>query len=390
MIREMVLGVTLLVHSPNLKGQVPSSIANSGVYVDVGGSKVWYEECGSAIPGPGVVLLHDGLVHSVTWDGIWQQLCSKYHVVRYDRRGYGRSEPAKNAFVPENDLLTVMRTVHMNRAVIVGNSSGGALAIDFALAHPTFVSALFLIGPVVHGMASSQYFDERGNENNVSLSRGDTKTAAKRWSQDRFLIAGDDPTARKKLYEVLAANPQNLTIADGLAMPQRAPSVTRLSEIKVPTMVLVGDADIGDVFANAGAVEAAVPLASFEIWKDTGHLIQLQRPTELVSSFNRFMGLATRQETQVSERTLAEYVGQYKIYNLNARVVLRDGRLFLNIPGSPERWLFAASETRFFLRTGKTEIEFRKGAVGIVAGMTIYQSNGRIVEGVRTNAASGL
>jgi len=329
------------------------------------------------------------LVHSVTWDNVWQQLCSKYHVVRYDRRGYGRSEPAKNPFDPEDDLLTVMHTVHMDRAVIVGNSSGGGLAIDFALAHPKEVSALFLIGPVVHGMVSSEYFTERGNENNAPLAHGDTKAAAERWSKDRFLLAGADPTGRKKLYDILAENPQNLTLAGGLEVQPSSPSVTRLSEIKVPTLVLVGEADIGDVFAYAGAVEAAVPLASFEIWKDTGHLIQLQRPAELVARFNRFVGLATRQEANVTERTLAEYVGQYKIYNLNASVTLRAGHLFLNIPAGPERWLFAASETRFFLRTHETEIEFRKGTEGIVTGMTIYQSDGRVVQGARTDAASG-
>src|ERR1022692_111471 len=75
--------------------------ASAGGYIEVGSAKVWYEECGSA-SSLGVVLLHDGLLHSVTWDGVWPSLCAKYHVVRYDRRGYGRSEPAKTPFVPED------------------------------------------------------------------------------------------------------------------------------------------------------------------------------------------------------------------------------------------------------------------------------------------------
>jgi 3-oxoadipate enol-lactonase len=64
------------------------------------------------------------------------------------------SEPAKTPFVPEDDLSTIMHRVHMDRAVIIGNSSGGGLALDFALAHPEMVEALFLIGPVVHSMPS--------------------------------------------------------------------------------------------------------------------------------------------------------------------------------------------------------------------------------------------
>ena len=103
-------------------------------------------------PSPG------GSYRTTVWcDGVWSAFCAKYHVVRYDRRGYGRSEPAKSAFVPENDLFQIMRHVHMDRAILVGNSSGGGLALDFAIAHPAMVEALFLIGPVVHGMASSGY-----------------------------------------------------------------------------------------------------------------------------------------------------------------------------------------------------------------------------------------
>ncbi len=89
-----------------------------------------------------------------------------------------------------------MHRVHMDRAVIVGNSSGGGLAVDFALANPKMVEALFLIGPVVHGMPSSDYFNERGSQNSAPLAHGDVKATAENWSRDRFLIAGDDPRAR--------------------------------------------------------------------------------------------------------------------------------------------------------------------------------------------------
>jgi len=166
--------------------------APPGHYLDVGGVQLWYEECGAA-NAPAVVLLHDGLLHSITWDAVWTPLCAKYHVVRYDRRGYGRSTPSKARFVPEDDLYKIMRQAHMDRAIVVGTSSGGALAIDFALAHLEMMEGLFLIGPVVHGMASSDYFNDRGNRNSAPLDHGDTKAAAQNWANDRFLLAGNDP-----------------------------------------------------------------------------------------------------------------------------------------------------------------------------------------------------
>jgi 3-oxoadipate enol-lactonase len=363
-----------------------------GAFLDVGGAKLWYEECSPApvagsVSITGVVLLHDGLVHSITWDGVWPAFCAKYHVVRYDRRGYGRSEPAKSAFVPENELFQIMRHVHMDRAILVGNSSGGGLALDFAIAHPAMVEALFLIGPVVHGMASSDYFNQRGSQNSAPSAHGDLNTTAENWSKDRFLIAGDDAPSRRQLYNALAQNPQNLKVDGGLEIRPSPPTVVRLSEIRVPTLVLVGDADIADVFAYSGAIEADVPLASFEVWKDTGHLIQIQRPEKLASRFNAFVALAERKEAAVNDDQLAAYVGQYELFNRPATVSLRDHCLVLEFPGDPYYWFFAASETRFFLRTDGTEIEFHKAADGKLSEIAVYNADGSVVRGVPASFA---
>ena len=352
--------------------------APPGHYLDVGGVQLWYEECGAA-NAPAVVLLHDGLLHSITWDAVWTPLCAKYHVVRYDRRGYGRSTPSKARFVPEDDLYKIMRQAHMDRAIVVGTSSGGALAIDFALAHPAMVEGLFLIGPVVHGMASSDYFNDRGNRNSAPLDHGDTKAAAQNWANDRFLLAGNDPRSRKLLYDAFIENPQNLSASGAPEIRPSPPAVTRLAQIRVPTMVLVGEADIADVFANCGAIEAAVPLASFEVWKDTGHLIQIQKPADLVARFNRFVLLAERKEMPLGDLQLAAYAGQYKLGNRAIGVSIKENHLFVEIPGAPYYWLFAASDTKFFLRTEEIEIEFQKNAAGKVAEMVVHNSDGSVI-----------
>ena len=99
MIRKMAFALTLLLVCTLPKAQTSTSTATGGEYVDVGGSKIWYEECGSSAPRPAVVLLHDGLVHSITWDDVWAPLCSRYHVLRYDRRDMaGRSRRGLRSF----------------------------------------------------------------------------------------------------------------------------------------------------------------------------------------------------------------------------------------------------------------------------------------------------
>ena len=180
-ISAVILGFLFLVAIARAQATpLPQASATEapGHFAQVSRVKLYYEECNAAAP-ISVVLLHDGLLHSVTWDDVWAPLCAKYHVLRYARRGYGRSEGATAPFVPEQDLFQLMRLTKMHRAIIVGNSSGAGLGLDFALAHSDMTEGLFLIGPVVHGMPTSAYFLERGNRANAPLAQNDFKAAAK-------------------------------------------------------------------------------------------------------------------------------------------------------------------------------------------------------------------
>src|SRR5437016_11413759 len=58
------------------------------------------------------------------------------------------------------------------------------------------------------------------------------------------------------------------------------PALHRLKEIRVPTLILVGDADIPDVHAHAGAIEAGIEGTRRVVVKETGHLMYLEKPAE--------------------------------------------------------------------------------------------------------------
>lgn len=341
-------------------------------YVDVPGGKLYFEQCGA---GSSVVLLHDGLLHSVVWDDMWPALCSQYHVVRYDRRGYGKSEAANAPFSPVDDLLRVMQETNIQRATLVGCSSGTALATDFALAHPARVVALFLIGPVVHGMRSSDYFLQRGNTASAPLANNDVRAAAENWSKDPFQITGDRPGARQKIFETLAANPQNFNVPGQFEIRPAPPTVGRLGEVQAPTLVIVGDHDIADVHAFAGALQAAVPVVRREVWPDDGHLIPLEKPTELVGRLHGFIQLAERKTVSVPLATLQRYKGHYAFGTATATVALKGGRLILQLNGDADVPLFADSASTFFVRTTGTTVRFDRSKGGNAAAM-ILQSPG--------------
>jgi len=256
-------------------------------YLDVGGSKIYYEARGAGAP---VVLLHDGLLHSVTWDEVWEPLATGHRVIRYDRRGYGRSEPASASFSPMEDLAKLLRYLKVEHALVAGSSSGGALAIDFAIAHPEFVDGLLLIGPVLHGMEFSPEFGERAKRNNEPMERGDVKGWATNWSQDRFLIAGSNDSARRKVYQQLVTNAEKLKNYDAAFEEKLSPPARdRLDEIKAPTMILVGETDIADVQAHCRAINAAIRESTLTVVKEAGHLIQLEKPDVVETQVEAFL-----------------------------------------------------------------------------------------------------
>jgi len=338
--------------------------------LEVSGSKIYYEECGS---GPNIVLLHDGLLHAVTWDESWPALCAKFHVVRYDRRGYGRSDAPKAKFSPTDDLQQLMNKANMKRAVIVGNSSGGALAIDFALAHPESTDALFLIGPVVHGMGSTDHFDKRGERNQAPLEKKDYKAAALNWSNDPYLIANGHDSARKKFYEDLVPYPHNLTY-DGQFEIRPSLAIHHLPEIRVPAFILVGEFDIPDVHAHCGAIEAGIPGSQREIAAGDGHLIQLEDPQGFTDRLTRFVNLQHRAAANVPPDALKLYAGKYTVGPAVLNIYLERDHLEFQLSEDGSRYpLFAESPSKFFLRVAYIDVEFIKDAAGRITEMDVNQ-----------------
>jgi 3-oxoadipate enol-lactonase len=258
----------------------------SGGSFDVSGSKIYYEDSGS---GPAIVLLHDGLLSSVSWDEVWQSLPAKYRVIRYDRRGYGRSEVPTKSYSSTEDLATLLDHLKLQHAVIVGSSAGGALALDFAIAQPGMVDGLFLIGPVLHGKEFSAQFVERARRNNEPMEHEDVKAWATNWSQDPFLVAGTNEAARRKIYEQLVMNAEKLKKLDGALEEKLSPPASRrLSEVKAPTLILVGEGDIPDVHAHCDAIKAGIRDSERVVLKGAGHLIQLEKPEEVIKKLEDF------------------------------------------------------------------------------------------------------
>lgn len=264
--------------------------APNGSFIEVENGKIYYEERGNAPTT--VVLIHDGIAHSIVWDRVWPLFCQSFRTIRYDRRGYGKSPAATTWCYETDDLAALLRHLKVPRAVLVGSSHGGELSIDFALCHLDMVEQLVLVGAVVSGFPYSDHFLNRGAQNSKPFQLNDVRTESQTGRKtDTFSHPGHE-TAQKKLLDIMTASPQDLT-HDDYPRPTQA-ALPRLHEIRVPTLVLTGDADIPDVHAHAGVIEAGIYGSRRVVLTDVGHLMYLEKPEEFSGLVIGFIALNRR------------------------------------------------------------------------------------------------
>lgn len=218
--------------------------------VSVGSDKVWAEDSGGS--GPVLVLLHEGVGDARMWDPIWPDVTAAFRAVRYDVRGYGRSPAATEEYTLLGDLRAVLGYFDVTSAHIVGCSMGGLYALEFALAEPDRVKSLLLLCP---GIGGYPYPDtpELDAHCEALAAQGDEEGIAQAllgvWGK-----AGTDPLVTELMRSAMSA-------WDSDAQFQRAgePSLERLTELRPPTVIMVGDNDDPALIASNEEAARRIP-----------------------------------------------------------------------------------------------------------------------------------
>jgi 3-oxoadipate enol-lactonase len=242
-------------------------------FLTVDADQLYYEVVGD---GPLVVFIHDGLLHSAAWEAQVAPFATHYRVARYDRRGYGRSSIPTEPYSIRDDLCSLLDHLSASSVTLIGASIGGGIALDFALSYPKQVNRLVLVGAALPGFGFSEHFMQRNRAAMRPLVEEQNIAATiTNWANDPYLVALQNAAARDQLHRLLTANPQNLT--NPFHLIQRLPAIRpeQLATLQLPTLIVVGEADIPDVHAHAGAIGFTLPNAQRMVLRDAGHLAYL-------------------------------------------------------------------------------------------------------------------
>ena len=262
-------------------------------FVNIGDAKIYYETAGSGMP---LVMIHAGVADSRQWNNEFAEFSQRYQVIRYDMRGYGKSEPAQGEFSHLSDLVSLLDALGIHEPlVLMGCSMGGGLAMDFALTHPSRVKALIMVGSGPSGLELDVPAPSKFAQVEKAFEAGDLDLVSELETQIWFDGAGRTPEQvnqpmRKLLYEMnriaLAHEVKQL----GKRLPNtEAPAFDRLKDLAIPVLIIAGSHDTAYILAAASYMEENLRSARKAVIEDAAHLPNMDQPAEFQGIVTEFL-----------------------------------------------------------------------------------------------------
>ncbi|MEO8544646.1 MAG: alpha/beta hydrolase [Burkholderiaceae bacterium] len=250
-------------------------------------------------PAP-IVLLHGTSDSLHTWDGWAEQLRGQRRVIRFDLPGFGLTGPNATADYSIEAYVrfvaAVLDQLKLEHVVLGGNSLGGEIAWQAALAMPLRVQRLILVDSAGYPSAPRK----------VPLAFTLASMPAARPLLERLLprglvlaslrgVYGDPSKVTPELvdrYYDMALRPGNRrALVQRLQAMAGTDASSRISSLAVPTLVLWGAQDRLIPVAAATRFSQDIAGARLVIFDGLGHLPQQEDPVRTVSEVRRFLGL---------------------------------------------------------------------------------------------------
>ena len=268
----------------------------------VNNTQLYFEEAGA---GPAVVLIHGFTLDTRMWDDQFLPLAAHHRVVRYDLRGFGQSAvPAGERYSHVADLRALLDYLHIEQATLVGLSKGGGVALDFALAHPQRVLGVALIDTILGGVAWSAASTARNDAVWEAARAGGIAAAKASWlAHPLFAPAMRQPAVAARLAQIIDDYSGWHFVNDDPEERMRPPAVTRLDELAMPVLVLVGDQDLPDFADIATIIGERVPQSRTLVLPGAGHMANMEAPAAVTQALLDFLaGLPAGDEESLTRR----------------------------------------------------------------------------------------
>ena len=258
-------------------------------YADNNGTKIFYDVYGQGTP---IVFLHPWTTNGYIWYYQVFPFARTNQVIAVDHRGHGRSDKPKSGYsIQEHarDVAAVLDAERIDRAILVGNSIGGMIAMQFALDNPNRVIGQLILssgtglGEEMPKEAAAAFVKDFEGTFSALLG-GAVSAKSKRERPEilevmnaHFRVQSNFP---KHVFDSSMADPNGVF---GWNIKNR------LSSIRTPTLVVAGEEDNATPVAANKFLADNIPGAKLSVVKDVGHFHQLEKPLEFNAALKEFV-----------------------------------------------------------------------------------------------------
>ena len=252
-----------------------------------------YRQYGDPTDAP-VVLLHGLFGSAANWGSVARQLASeRYHVVVPDLRNHGQSPHDAEHSYPAMaaDLEALLDRLGVGKAIVVGHSMGGKVAMHFALTSPDRVTALVVvdIAPVTY----AHDFDSVLNAfEAVKLDEIDNRADAATQMKRYIDAAGLRAFLMQNLVKQGGQWRWRLNLkalADNSSAITGFPKASDTHQYLGPTLVIHGEASDYVDASHHSRIRALFPQVKISLVKDAGHWVYADQPAAFFTTLRAFL-----------------------------------------------------------------------------------------------------
>jgi pimeloyl-ACP methyl ester carboxylesterase len=259
--------------------------------VNVGDAEINYEITGQ---GKTVVFIHGWANTLAIWDNQVPFFSQRFQVLRYDRRGFGKSTGFADVSADPDDLRILLDRLGIASAYVVGLSAGSNVATRFAFAFPKRIDALVRVsGPPPEGLTIPGAGEGRANLVEIARKYGMDSLGKYVHAVLAFYPPGQSEAEARRQREASQkrwAEYSGRDLLDPRPESGRVPPARwdRIHTLSVPTLLVNGDHDRPIQLMVADSLARRLPNARKVVITDAGHGAHLNQPEQFSKALMAF------------------------------------------------------------------------------------------------------
>lgn len=298
----LVLVGPFLVPIPPLEGTLPPEqlCDPDSQFVEIDGLAVHVKTMGAGEPV--FVLLHGFGASLYSWRTVMEPLGEHGRVIAYDRVAFGLTErPMEwgetNPYTPQAGvdlLLGLLDHFDVQEAILVGNSAGGTVSMQFTLQHPDRVEALILVDPAVYEGGGPPWLQPLYRTPQMQRLGPLLVRSIQSRGPQLIDLAWNDPSRITQETLDLYTKPlrvenwdRSLWYFTVYSQPSGLPG--RLGEFDLPVLVITGDDDRIVPTENSVRLAGELPEATLAIIPAAGHVPHEEQPDLFLQAVDEFL-----------------------------------------------------------------------------------------------------